>query len=173
MSPSQQAHYDQCIAEGCSPRLAEMLALASPPQIRTDATFQAKANGALGGGQFSAQTREHMLAQAAAAGVSTDGKVYEPRIARFPGDPQAWVSGPSETKKVIEGRGWSCDGDIKVAGPEREPVKEVPIAQDLIEERVEQKLEQQLGEDFTHAEGAVVKHAIEDAHTEMTPHWAK
>ena len=172
MTPSQQAHYDECRANGCSERLAEMLALAAPPVLKTDATFQAKGNG-LGGAQFGPATRDYYLARARAAGVSTDGKVYEGRIARFPADPEAWVSGPSEVKAVLEARGWGCEGDIAVKAREVPPPADVPIAEDLVEDLVEDRLAAEYGEEFDRVEGKPVEQARDEVIATHTAHWAK
>lgn len=172
MTAMQQEHYRECVANGCSPRLAEMFALASPPTLKTEATFQAK-NGQLGGAQFSDATREYYLAAARAAGVSTDGKFYEGRCARFAADPEAWVSGPDDVKRVLESRGWGCDGDITVKAPDRAPPKDVAIAPDVVEDLIEARLEKQLGPDFTEASGTVVEQARDDVMNTHTPYWAK
>lgn len=141
-------------------KICEMLVSAAPPRIKTEATFQAKGN--LGGSQFHPKIREHYLNAAREAGVTTDGRTYEPRLAAFPGDPEAWVSGPDDVKRVVESRGWSMDGDIKVKGREVAPVKGPVIADDLLEDLVEKRLEERLGEDFVEASGGVVERAIAD-----------
>lgn len=143
-------------------RTCDMLQSGHGPSIRTEATYQAKANGRLGLASVHPAIREHYRRVAGDAGVSTDGKTYEPRLASFPGDPQAWVSGPDEVRRVVEDRGWSMDGDMKVKGREVEPVKGPAIARELVEEMVESRLEEQLGEDFVEAKGSVVERAVDD-----------
>lgn len=142
-------------------RLCEMFAAGRPPTISTEATYQAK--GALGGAQFSGSIREHYLQAARAAGVSTDGKFYESRIAAFPGDPEAWVSGSDDVRRVVESRGWAMDGDIKVNGMEVEPVRNTPLADDIVEDLVERRLEQEYGEDFKEVSGRAVEVARDEA----------
>lgn len=146
----------------------------SVPQVKTASTFQAL-NGGLGGAQFTSDfVRDHYLTAAREAGVSPEGKFYEGRIARFPGDPEAWVQSQDDVRGVLEKRGWGCDGDIKVkAGGDGAPVKEVPLAADLVEDLVEAKLEERLGPDFTEAKGAVVERARDDVLQQHTPYWAK
>lgn len=54
---------------------------------------------------------------ARAAGVSTTGKWYNPALARFLGDPEAWVSGMDDIKQRCIQRGWKFtikDGDIHI-----------------------------------------------------------
>src|SRR5271154_7062156 len=107
MTPAQQAHYDRCIAEGTSPVLAEMFALGQPPMSNTDREFLA---GTENGRQFEGQEEvgDYYRQEATKAGVNTTGKVYKNGLARFPGDPEAWVSGRGDVQRVIEERGWNC-----------------------------------------------------------------
>lgn len=128
--------------------------------IQTSNTFLAK--HAQGGDQFSDKTRQHMLDAARRAGVSTDGKAYMPQIARFPGDPEAWVQSTDEAKAVLERRGWSAEGDITVKAEPKAAKPDVPLAPDLVAEKVELKLEEQLGPDFTVAKGKIVERAVDD-----------
>lgn len=138
-----------------------MLISQRPPRVQTEATYQAK--GGLGGDQFGADPiRDFYLQRAREAGVSTDGKFYESRIAREPGDPEAWVSGPDDIKRVVESRGWNMDGDIKVKGREVEPITSAPLAEDIVESLVERRLEQQFGEDFTEVSGKAVEIARDE-----------
>lgn len=150
-------------------RMCDMLQSGCTPTIKTEATFQAKANGRLGVEAMHPATRQAYIQAAAAAGVSTDGKVYEPRAAAFPGDPEAWVSGPDDVKRLVEKRGWSMSGDIEVKGREIAPSKGPGIARELVEELVEAKLEERIGEDFVEAKGAVVERAIDDVMTQYSP----
>lgn len=150
-------------------KMCDMLFSASPPSIHTEATFQAKAAGKLGGAQFHPALRRHYLDAAREAGVTTEGRYYEPRLAAYPGDPRAWVSNPDEIKSVVEERGWSMTGDSNVKAPEIEPPKRPAIAPDLVEELVESKLEEKLGDDFVEAKGGVVERAVEDVMNQYAP----
>lgn len=129
-------------------------------QVRTSNTYQ---NGAkLGGSQFGDATRDFYLNAARDAGVNPTGKFYNHQLAEFPGDPEAWVSGPDDVRNLLEKRNWACEGDLKV---KCEPVERAPdkkLADDLMEDLVEAKLEEVLGDDFTEAKGPVVERAIED-----------
>jgi putative FmdB family regulatory protein len=129
-------------------------------QIRTEATFQSGIK--LGGAQFGDATREFYLNAAREAGVNPEGKVYDSRIAAFPGDPQAWVKNADEVRRVIEERNWSCTGDMTVKCEPVPPAPNVPLADHIVEELVEDRLVEQLGEDFTEASGAIVERARED-----------
>lgn len=106
--------YAECIADGCSPSLADMLASASPPGCVTDATFLA---GHCNGSQFSKTPGlgNRLREIAESQGQSTSGKVYLGSLAKYPGDPEAWVDGRGDVKRVCEKRGWGCDGAVRVA----------------------------------------------------------
>lgn len=150
-------------------KICDMLQSGCTPSIKTEATFQAKAGGKLGIEQFHPRLRQHYLNAANEAGVTTDGKVYEPRVAAYPGDPEAWVSGPDDVKRIVEERGWSMDGDISVKGREVAPVKGPVIADELVEDLVEARLEERLGPDFVEAKGGVVERAVADVMTKHAP----
>lgn len=97
----------------------------------------------MGGRQFAnPAVRRKYLAQAKKAGVNTDGKVYFSSLAAFPGDPRAWADSKGEQVRLLEERGWSADGDVKVKGKEYVPTPAVRLADDLVEERMERELEQ-------------------------------
>ncbi len=150
-------------------KTCDMLQSGRTPSIKTEATFQAKAGGKLGVASLHPAMRGHYLKAAAEAGVSTEGKVYDGRLAAYPGDPQAWISGPDDAKNLVESRGWSMDGDMKVKGRDAVPEKGPLIADDLVEDLVEARLEEQLGEDFVEAKGGVVERAVADVMTQHGP----
>lgn len=100
---------------GCSPRLAEMYALQSPPGSNTDREFL---HGHSNGNQFDKGPMAEAMgdkfrAEAELRGVSVKGKVYLGGLAEFPGDPRAWISDKSEAKRVCEERGWKCSGLVE------------------------------------------------------------
>lgn len=140
--------------------LCEMLVAGTPPRIKTEATFQAKAG--LGGSQFHPAVREHYLRRAAEAGVTTDGRIYEPRLAAFPGDPEAWISNQDELKAVAERKGYSVEGDVTVKQEFTPPPAATVMAPDILEDLMETKLEEKLGPNFVEAKGAVVERARDE-----------
>jgi hypothetical protein len=96
----------------------------------------------MGGRQFGNDVvREAYLAKARAAGVTTDGKLYFSSLARFPGDPEAWMDAQGDQVKLLQKRGWSAEGDVNVKGPDVAPLPAVRLAEDLVEARVEEELE--------------------------------
>jgi hypothetical protein len=69
------------------------------------------------------------------SGISTVGKCYISTLARYPGDPQAWVSDLHDVRARCEERGWGCEGAIKVAPREdRAPVGRYQVAEELVED---------------------------------------
>lgn len=122
---------------GQSHNMAEMLATRSFPGIRgTDSTFMQGTHmqdGLLDG------VRQRMAAQ---AGVDTNGRRYISGLARFPGDPEAWVSGLSDVKRICTDRGWNCHGAFEHEAPEPlfSPAPDVPIAEDIVYQHVSNEL---------------------------------
>jgi hypothetical protein len=110
-------HYWDCRRAGSSPKLAEMLALATPPMSNTDREFlEGRVNNGhiFGGGPLAEDTGNKLKAVAEAGGQSVNGKVYLGGLARFPGDPEAWVSGRGDVQRLVEKRGWKCQGSVEV-----------------------------------------------------------
>lgn len=153
--------------EGDICKLCEMLLSGRPPRIKTEATFQAKA--ALGGAQFHPATRDLYLQRAREAGVTTEGRVYEPRLAAFPGDPEAWISSQDDMVRVAEARNYTINGDVTVKGERVEKSPSPILADDILEGLMESRLEEQLGPDFVEASGAVVERARDDVLTKHAP----
>lgn len=108
--------------KGASPKLAEMLVLQSPPMSNSDREFlHGHCNGnQFGKGPLSNDLGDRMKTVAEAEGQSINGKVYIGGLARYPGDPQAWVSDRGDVKRVIESRpGWKCSGSVEVGSDSR------------------------------------------------------
>lgn len=143
--PAIQVRYEQMLVDGTSASLAAMFALQKPPRGKDNTSWLAANSKAIGGGDLAPPVREHHEAMARAAGVSIDGKVYMPGLARqnMPGDPMAWVSDHSEFKRRLEDRGdgWS-DGTQSVrARDDFAPTPGIEVAADLVEERACQMIE--------------------------------
>lgn len=133
-----QARYETLCQEGCDPRLAEMLALRRFPGTVTDREFL---KGHCNGNQFdetplTRQIGDVYRRQAEAAGVNVTGKVYIGQLARFSGDPNAWVENRGDVKRVCEENGMSCEGLVKVEtdpGPTYDiGSHDEPLAPDLV-----------------------------------------
>jgi hypothetical protein len=133
--PEIQHEFELMVAAGTSERLAEMFALQCPPMSKSDREFL---EGHVNGGQFAGQEAvgDALKSIAAEAGVNTQGMVYLEQLARFPGDPEGWVSGRGDVKKRLEQRpGWSSKGMVEHSG-EVQPPKEIEIAEDLVQDEV-------------------------------------
>lgn len=140
MTKSQRAHYNLCISQGTCHALAEMFALGQPPQSNTDREFLM---GTENGRQFehSPEMGDHHAALAREAGVDITGKVYKAGLAEYPGDPRAWVSGRGDVLRILNERGWGCEGAVNV------PVTNIAeptgggLSPDLVEAEVQDILE--------------------------------
>jgi hypothetical protein len=149
-------------------RLAEMSRAGTPPQCTTDREFL---KGHVCGSQFEKTPGLGDLykVKARRAGVDTTGKVYSGGLARFPGDPEAWVSDRGDVQRRLEERGWGSDGLVKVKArePEREPERPA-VAPDLVDQKV-------LADVTANPELArtALPELREKALEEIRPHWSK
>jgi len=120
-----QAHYDECIANGCDHDFAVMLVEQKAPRIMTDAVAFGDIslqNDQWGEKTIHGKTMGQLHRDAArAAGVNPDGKKYMAGIATKPCDPRAWVSTRGEVKERCESLGLrTLDGMVKVDQPEND-----------------------------------------------------
>lgn len=164
--PDVQAHYERCREEGTSHTLAEMFALAQPPQSRTDREFL---RGHCNGSQFAGNPAmgDYYKAVAEAEGQDTKGKVYLSGLADYPGDPRAWVDGRGDVQKVCEERGWGCAGAVNLKVRVEEPVS-VAIDEALVQQEVEHILTQV--PDPQHVD---TEDLAEQVREKRKPHWEK
>lgn len=131
-----QEAYEAMRREGQSHNVAEMCALQVAPTGNTDATFLA---GHCNGNQFEKHPAigDFYEREAAAAGVNVKGKVYKSGLARFPGDPEAWINSKDDIKNICEKRGWGCQGSVNVAvDNSRTPIADVDVAADIVRDKV-------------------------------------
>jgi hypothetical protein len=126
--PDVQASYIRMRINGESHTMAEMLALRKFPGVKgTDSQFMA-------GTHSQDSTIDQVRYQhAKLAGVDTNGKRYIAGLARFPNDPEAWVSGASDVLRICEERGWNCHGAVEYEAHECEPEPDLPIGQDILD----------------------------------------
>lgn len=107
------------------------------PAIRTSATFES-GRGTLAD-QFKGDDKmlKYVVAQAKARGYNPSSRdVYMRSLAKFPGDPEAFVKtgeGESKVKDVIRKRNWTCE-ELGIEATDREPPKKRGLAPDLVEE---------------------------------------
>lgn len=140
--------YIDCVLRGESPRMAEMLALRQPPRLMTDDVYLA-GRGTLEQ-QFPNEQQRNLVIKAAMANgykpKHTD--VYEPNLARFAGDPEAFVNhgqGRGHVQKVLEQRGLpDLTGTVKskYRQPEEDPWENPKhrLAPDIVERHIRQKV---------------------------------
>lgn len=121
-------------------RIMEMLLSQCPPgHSGTDKTFW---EGKVNGHSVDEAIKSGDYIRAKRAGVDTSGKLYVSGIAdrRGPGDPSAWVSGLDDLRAVVKRRGITCEGIVKNRGPEVEPNKPVPLAEDIVERVIKREV---------------------------------
>lgn len=107
-------------------RFDEMVENCCPPMSNTDREFM---EGHCNGNQFekTPEIGDDYRQRCHEAGGTTHGKKYLSQLARFPGDPEAWVSSRSDAQRVLEARGWGSTGSVTVKAREPEPVETKPI----------------------------------------------
>lgn len=140
------ALYAQMRNRGESGKLADMVAMQQGPGLNTDSVFFSGCQPLYD--QFESQKHlDRHLANAKKHGFTpSKNAVYMPGLARFQGDPEAFVDhtqGRGYIKKLCERRGWACDGAVTVAKrePESDPLADkncVPLAKDIIQRRAKE-----------------------------------
>ncbi len=106
------------------------------PGLQTDDEFMAN-RGTLAD-QLGDQTEKVVAAAQRNGYRPSRNDVYLPAMARFPGDPEAFIqhdSARGKVKKTLESRGWGCEGSVKVKARQTEP-KRVKLANDLAQEEI-------------------------------------
>ena len=131
--------YSLAISNGCAPSLADMLASRKFPGTKgTDRSFMQGRK--LDGSQFEGipLVGNHHLCVAQKAGVNPAGKYYSGPLARYPGDPEAWVDSVHDVKRICEKRGWECEGAIKVESPRYSGTEPGPyrVADDIVDDHL-------------------------------------
>lgn len=167
MNAQQQKDYDAMVKDGVTPRLAEMLACQQPPGARTDREFMmAECNGS----QFedTPEIGDAYAAVAKAAGVSVKGKKYLSGLAKFPGDPEAWVSGMGDAQRIIEQNGWGSQGLINRPVTRVAEAEQTTLAADI----VEAKVQQELATNASQAHAGDIEGVREKVIERHKPHWA-
>lgn len=162
-----QARYVAMRLDGTSHSLAEMFALQQAPAAKTDSEFN---KGHCNGNQFEDTPflGDYYGRLAEEAGVDVTGAVYKSGLARFPGDPQAWVRDRGDVARLVEARGWGCEGDVNVRAQQIEPGPDIAVADDIVEQRVMAKMD--ANPDLVHERRPQDVYA--EAREEIKPHWA-
>jgi hypothetical protein len=164
--PEIQAAYEAMLADGVSDRLAEMLALQSPPSSRSDREFW---RGKWNQFEKTPHVGDAYKKAAEAANVNVTGKRYLSGLARFPGDPEAWVSDRSDVQRVVQSRGWACEGIVNVKPvPLPEPPQEVGVAEHIIDRVVAEETAKNPA--LLEEDRQEVRHKVRK---KIKPHWVK
>lgn len=123
-NPDTQKMYETMRINGEGHNVAEMLALRQFPSVNTDDTFN-RGKGEHMLNELQPIVRERYLSEAKKAGISIAGKHYYSGLARFPGDPKAWITTGSgargDVERLCKKRGWGCRGSVNV---KRAPTRE-------------------------------------------------
>ena len=126
--------YLASLASGATERFAEMVALQTPPGTR--GSERAFMENRLNNQQFDdmpARQANWLLREARAAGINPTGKVYIGGLAdsRAHRDPEAWVSGVDDVRRVAQKRNLHVEGAVKHEGhavpPKRRALSERAI----------------------------------------------
>ncbi len=165
--PAVQAHYEAMRRDGTSHRLAEMFALQQPPMSNSDREFL---QGHCNGSQFEKTPGlgDHYQQVARAGGVDPKGKVYLSGLARYPGDPEAWVSGRDDVRRVCEKNNFSCEGAVSVKSQKLGAPEEVGIAEDLVQDALATELAH--NPDLAEKPREEVREQVRE---KLKPHWVK
>jgi len=138
-----QAFYEWLRDKGNTHKMAEMLAYQEAPRARTDREFF-EGIGTLDK-QFEGdeKVRDHVIATAKHNGYKPNcNDVYLSQLARFPGDPEAFVSpsgGRGQIQDTCERRGWECHGTVNTQYREpTEAPKQKAMGKDILDRKVKE-----------------------------------
>lgn len=132
-----QARYDRLIANGCTERLADMLAARTGPAIKSGSKFMRNIAHDDGLTDIHPSMARQIREAADRAGVSRAGKRWDGGLASHPFDPRAWVSDEHDVRDLAHERGLEVHGLINVEGPGvPEPPPPTPLAPDIVREEV-------------------------------------
>lgn len=166
--PYIQAFYEVLIEDGVSPSLADTLAHRKFPGIKTDATHFA---GKWHKDQFEGSQYGRVVRKIAERkGVSTVGKIYHHSLARYPGDPEAWVDSRGDIARICKERGWGCEGEVKVQREDFDahPREKYELAPEVVERYVREGVREDPG---IAGNKQKIEKLKDDIRTKMTPTW--
>lgn len=114
-----------------SPRSYQPCAVVSDTSLFTEDRLDQ-----LPGGQGETLIGKHYRKMASAAGVTTRGKQYIGGLARYPGDPEAWVGSRGDMIRVAKKNNFAVDGIVKVKN-EPEPPRPRGISETIVKRYVD------------------------------------
>jgi hypothetical protein len=140
-NPETQAYYEWLRKKGNSHKLADMLAFGKAPKARTDREFFAGIGTLEKQFDHDGKMHEGVVKLAMKHGYKPNNNdVYLSSLARFVGDPEAFVSpsgGRGQIQDTCEKRGWECHGTVntKYREPEEAPKKKA-MGNDILARKV-------------------------------------
>ena len=154
---------------GSTHGFAAMVALQQPPRIMTDNVFFAGIGTLAKQYEGQEQYLNHITSEAKKHGYNPNANdYYEPYMARFPGDPTAFIpatGGRAHVKEVLKSQGRGCHGVMEFDSDAGQvaPIKKIPLGEDIIQQNVRRlqkdpdkarKPVQELREEVLHKHGA-------------------
>jgi hypothetical protein len=169
-SPEAQQHYRKMIADGQTPRFAEMCALQIAPGIHgdNDSWMRGRRDGNWLDGLPKKQA-QWMLREAKAAGIDTTGKYYMSGLADKRGhlDGEAWISDRDDVLRVAKKRKLELRGQVNYTPPEG-------VAPPQRAAGLNPKLVRELARKEMAAEPGLTRKAAEQrVRDRNTPHWKR
>lgn len=70
---------------------------------------------------------------------------YWPQLARFPGDPEAFVESKSEMRQVLERRGWGAEGLVNLPVKSDGPPERYRVNPHIVERYVQEEVDREHG----------------------------
>lgn len=170
---SRIVRYIESREDGASPRWAGIVACQRGPNITgTDTLLQ---RGRTNGNQFAdcpwVGDAYKKIAERMAPGCTT-GAYYTRQLARFPGDPAAWIRTTGDMKKAAELKGADIDDGIVKYKCKREfaPKNPVPLADDIVQDHLRRRA---AVDPTIKTDKKRRKKAIEDIYNRHTPNHKK
>ena len=136
-----QAIYKQALKNGCTPRMAELLASRKCPALDTDKAFFNRFGNL--GDENDEVYLNRITSNAQREGYTPSlGDVYAPGLADYPGDPKAFLSRSMGRRAIKEHM------DRIKRGPDSDPFEKssrVPLAEDIVQEHISQMVAEDPG----------------------------
>ena len=165
--PGIQIEYEEIRRAGQSHKCAEMFALQQGPALDTDTTFTS-GKGTLRD-QFDGdeQGLQAVVTAAQRRGYTPNATdTYEPQLADFVGDPRAFVpyatGGKAHVAAVCKEKDLACHGKVEVKRERKPPPKEIPLAEDLVEQNARRAIEK--NPDLAHGNMAELREEMIEKH---------
>ena len=166
--PEIQHFYLKMIAEGQTPRWAEMCALQQAPGVSgSDRTFMEKRNNQEWLDGLPKRQANYIIKEAKASGIDITGKYYMSGLADKRGwcDPKAWVSGRDDVLRVAKERNLEVTGAVN-----HKPVADLPPQKTDLNPRILRELTRK---ELSKNPSLTKKQAEEAVKSKHVPRWKK